>query len=256
VTAGTVPAQEVREDTGCLVYAVVRNRPSGSLAVQGVDGVPLRLVALGDLAAVVNDIALERPPGRRADLVAYSHAVDDLRSGGVVVPVRYGSVMPDDEAVLEEFLAPNEAYFAELLDQLEGRAQFNVRASYRDKAGLAEIVSTDPEVAELRARTRDLPEEAAYADRVRLGELVAQQMDVKRQFDADALVSAITPLVAAHRLQIGSGLELVCDVNVLVDDDHRAAFEDEMEHLAEAVHERIALRLVGPIAPYDFVGDL
>ena len=251
-----MPAQEVQQDTGCLVYAIVRPRAKGTLSVPGVDGAPLRLVAHGDVAAAVNDIALERPPGRRADLVAYSQAVDDLRSGGVVVPVRYGSVMPDDEAVLEEFLAPNEAYFAELLDQLEGRAQFNVRAGYRDNAGLAEIVSTDPEVAELRERTRDLPEDAAYADRVRLGELVARHMDAKRESDADILVAAIAPFVAAHRVQIGSGLEVICDLNVLVDDDHRLAFEQQMEDLAEAVHERIALQLVGPIAPYDFVGDV
>jgi hypothetical protein len=30
-------------------------------------------------------------------------------------------------------------------------------------------------------------------------------------------------------------------------------FEDTLEGLAEAVHERIRLRLTGPVAPYDFV---
>jgi len=32
-----------------------------------------------------------------------------------------------------------------------------------------------------------------------------------------------------------------------------AALEDTLEGLAEAVHERIRLRLTGPVAPYDFV---
>ncbi len=41
---------------------------------------------------------------------------------------------------------------------------------------------------------------------------------------------------------------------LLVDDDRRAEFEEHLEGLAEAVHERIRLRLVGPVAPYDFVG--
>ena len=31
-------------------------------------------------------------------------------------------------------------------------------------------------------------------------------------------------------------------------------FEEHLEGLAEAVHERIRLRLIGPVAPYDFVG--
>ena len=44
------------------------------------------------------------------------------------------------------------------------------------------------------------------------------------------------------------------DVALLVDDERRADFEEQLESLAEEVHERIRLRLVGPMAPYDFVG--
>ena len=51
-----------------------------------------------------------------------------------------------------------------------------------------------------------------------------------------------------------AGVEHVLDVALLVDDDRRAEFEEHLEGLAEAVHERIRLRLVGPVAPYDFVG--
>ena len=45
-------------------------------------------------------------------------------------------------------------------------------------------------------------------------------------------------------------------LRVLVDDSRRAQFEERLEDLAEAVHERMRLRLVGPVAPYDFVGEL
>jgi hypothetical protein len=46
----------------------------------------------------------------------------------------------------------------------------------------------------------------------------------------------------------------VLDVALLVDDDRAGAFEAHLEELAEAVHDRIRLRLVGPVAAYDFVG--
>ena len=41
---------------------------------------------------------------------------------------------------------------------------------------------------------------------------------------------------------------------LLVDDERRGELEQHLESLAEAVHERIRLRLMGPMAPYDFVG--
>ena len=251
---GPVTEREVRRDTGCLVYAVVRRGERDALPSGAIDDEPLRLVAHGSVAAVVNEIALERPPGRRADLMAYSAVVDALLADGVVVPVQFGSVLPDEQSVVEDLLAPNEGYFADLLDRLAGRSQFNLRASYEGDTALAEIVAADAAVAELHARTRGRPEDEAFADRLRLGELVAGAMDEKRDLDAMSICDAIIPLTDAHRITLGSGLEVVFDLKVLVADDRRAEFEERLEDLAEAVHERMRLRLVGPVAPYDFVG--
>ena len=223
--------------------------------LRGIDDAPLQLVGLGDVAAVVGEIRVERPPGRRADLLAYSAALEALAASGAVVPVQFGSVLPDLDSVRDDVLAPGADHFGELLAQLAGRAQFNVRASYDEAAVLAEVVAADPAIADLRERTRDLPEEAAYADRVRLGELVAQAVGDTREHDAEVLLAAITPFTAAHRVSLGTGLDRVMDVAVLVDDDRREEFEQQLEDLAEVVHERIRLRLVGPVAPFDFVGD-
>lgn len=255
MTGSVVTERDVQRDTGLLVYAVVRPGEHDTLPSDGIDHEPLRLVVHGSVAAVVNEIALERPPGRRAELVAYSNVVDALLTGGVVAPVQFGSVLPDEPSLVEEFLAPNEHYFSDLLDQLAGRSQFNVRASYQDDVVLAEIVADDPVVAELQARTRGRTDDAVFADRVRLGELVSGAMDAKREIDTAALCDAIVPLTDAHALTVGSGLEVVFDLKVLVADDRRAEFEERLEDLAEVVHERMRIRLVGPVAPYDFVGE-
>ena len=41
---------------------------------------------------------------------------------------------------------------------------------------------------------------------------------------------------------------------LLVDRDRVSELEEVLEVVAETVHERVELRLVGPMAPYDFVG--
>lgn len=252
----SLAAGEQPPDTAYYVYGVVLDDsarvPDGML---GVDGAPVELISHGDLAAVVGLIALDRPPGRRADLLAHSEVLDTLASTGPVAPVQFGSVMADREGVVADLLAPHEAYFGELLEQLKGRSQFTLRATYHEESVLAEVVAADPEIAALRERTRDLPEDAAYGERVRLGELVARAMEGKRDYDAVVLLDAVLPYVAAHAVRGGGGLDHLLDVALLVDDDRRQEFEEQLEALAEAVHERIRLRLVGPGAPYDFVGD-
>jgi Gas vesicle synthesis protein GvpL/GvpF len=248
--------QEATQDAGCHVYGVVRP-DAGRIPedLTGIDDSPVRLVVHGNVAAVVGEIRLDRPPGRRADLFAYSKVLDALVVSGAVAPVQFGSVLADEESIVEDLLVPNEKHFSALLDELADRAQFNLRATYHEAVALAEIVAANPQIAELRERTRNLPEDVGYGDRVQLGELVAQAMDAKRADDVDMLLNAILARTAAHHVRIGSDLNQVATIAFLVDDDRREDFERQMEALAETVHERIGLRLMGPMAPYDFVGD-
>lgn len=251
-----VDAQQVAEELGCHVYGVVR--PTAQAVCEGLaglDGAPTRLVIHGAVAAVVSDVQLDRPPGRRADLMAYSSVLDALAKVGPVVPVQFGSILEDEQDVVEQLLGPDETHFEALLDELAGRAQFQLRATYQQDVVLPEVLTADPRIARLRELTRDRPEAEVYGDLVRLGELVSRAVEGKREVDSEILLEEILPFVAAHRVRLGSGVDELVEITVLVDNEVRDRFEQELEMLAEAMHERIRLRLVGPLPPYDFVGD-
>ena len=241
-------------DQGLFVYAVVEGEASVPRGLAGVDDSPVGLVTHGRVAAAVGVIDLDRPPGRKRELLAYSAVVDALAAAGAVVPVRFGSVVPDARSIVEDLLAPDEDHLAAELARLAGHRQLTLRASYLEDVVLAEVVGEDPEVRALRERTRDLPEEASYAERVRLGELVARAMERKRITDGDLLLAAVLPHAAAHVLRPGKRLDHVLDVALLVPDAGRDALELVLEDLAEAWHERLRLQLLGPMAPYDFAG--
>jgi hypothetical protein len=241
------------QETGVYVYGVVHADAELPDGLAGVDEAPVQLVALGDVAAAVGLIALDRPPGRRADLLAHTAVLDALAVPGPVVPVQFGSVLADAEDVVRELLEPQAEHFAALLDELAGRHQFNVRGRYNEPAVLAEVVSEDSEIAALRERTRGLPEHVGQAERVRLGELVSHALERKREQDSATVLDIVLPHVASYVPRGGSGLDHMMDVAFLVDDERRAGFEDALEAVAEAMHERVRLRLMGPMAPYDFV---
>lgn len=241
------------QETGVYVYGVVHADAELPDGLEGVDEAPVQLVALGDVAAAVGLIALDRPPGRRADLLAHTAVLDVLAVPGPVVPVQFGSVLADAEDVVRELLEPQAEHFAALLDELAGRHQFNVRGRYNEPAVLAEVVAEDSEIAALRERTRGLPEHVGQAERVRLGELVSHALERKREQDSATVLDIVLPHVASYAPRGGAGLDHMMDVAFLVDDDHRAGFEDALEAVAEAMHERVRLRLMGPMAPYDFV---
>ena len=241
-----------------FVYGVVRRDGSDRRVVDeltGVEGAPVQLVEAGELAAAVTLVAADRPPGRRADLLAYQSVLDALAEAGAVVPLRFGSVLPDADAVRGDLLAPDQERLGAILDRVGRCRQFNLRATHVEEAVLADLVTTDPEVRALRERTRDLPEEASYADRVRLGELVVQALEDRSAHDGVELLNAVVPLTVDHVVRTPPSASQVLDVALLVDPSRGRELVDRLEGLAEAVHERIRLRLVGPLAPYDFVEE-
>ena len=242
-------------DQGLFVYGVIDAMADLPEWVVGLDDAPLRKVGHERVAAVVTTITVERPPGRRVDLLAFSGTLDAVAEVGPVIPVQFGSVLADETGVIEELLAPREAELVATLDGLRGRAQFTIQARYLEQVVLSEIVASSPQIAELRRRTRELPEDVAYGDRVRLGELVARAMEEKRAIDADLLLDVILPFTVAHVIRPASGLERLLEASLLVDIGRQQELERALETLAEGVSERMRLRLMGPMAPYDFAGD-
>jgi Gas vesicle synthesis protein GvpL/GvpF len=237
------------------VYGIVARVPDLT-GLTGVQGTGVQEVRAGALAAVVSLIDLERPPRSRSDLLAHSAVLDALARSGPVIPVQFGSVLADLGSVENHLLRAREEQFQELLSELAERVQFVVRASYREEVILREVVAGDERIEELRARTRDLPEAASYADRVRLGELVARAVEERRTADAEGLLAEVLPLAVASSMRAGSGMDHVVNVALLVDNDRVSMLEETLEELAAAVHERMTIRLLGPMAPYDFVSDV
>lgn len=238
--------------TGYYVYGVVPVTGVPHPRLQGIDDVEVVFVEHQQVAAATSPIVLDRPPGRRAELLAHTGVVDALAAAGAVLPVRFGSILEDRDSVVHDFLAPAHDRFVDLLANLEGCRQFNLRASYVADQVLAEVVRTHPEVAELRRRTRELPPETMHPDLVRLGELVSRAMEHKRVEDAQLIMDTVRPFVLDDSSKQGGGVDHLLEVAFLVEDERIAELEQGLEELAEAVHERIRLRLTGPVAPYDF----
>lgn len=238
-------------EVGCYVYGVVL-ADADLPTLTGIDGAEVEYVEHDGIAAAVGEIAIDRPPGRRKDLLAHSEVVDALVKAGPVVPVQFGSVLADRDSVVHDLLEVDHDYFAGLLDDVRGRVQLNLRATYVEEQVLAEVVESDPQIAELRRRTRGLPEGTMHPDLVRLGESVSRAMEVRRADDAEALLDQLEPRVEDVSVRAGGGVDHLLDVALLVRSDRVDEVEELLESLAEAWHERIRMRLVGPVAPYDF----
>jgi hypothetical protein len=237
------------------VYGLVK---AGTALPAGLTGLgpsgAVSMIEHGRVAAIVGDVPLDRPLGARGDLVAHETVLDAVAADTAVVPMRFPAVV-EEPAVVDELLAPNEDHFAALLDDLEGRVQYTLTGRYEQDAVLREVLEGDPEIAALRDRVRSLPEDASYYDRVRLGELVVQALEDRREAEAEAVVERLAPFAVEICPNALGAPDDVVNTAFLVERKRGREFETAVEEAGTALVGRVRLRLLGPIAPYDFVGD-
>src|SRR5688572_7220163 len=125
----------------CYVYCFAR--ASHPLPLEGAVGVgegapALRLVREQDLVAVVSDAPL-RLPARWGDLVTHDAVLGRLYAAGAVLPMRFGMVAPDDEAVRAE-LRSGAPRYRELLSLIDGHVELDVQCAHAEEALLRDVL--------------------------------------------------------------------------------------------------------------------
>lgn len=246
---------EARPDVACYVYGILPEDVEMTEDALGVGDPPakVRIVRHGEIAALVSDVDVDRPLGRAQDLVAHERLLDDVAAEVPVLPLRFGAVMTTPEAVVEELLTPHHDSFAAALKQIEGRSQFVLKARYAEQPVLIEVLSENAEARQLRDRIRQLPEEVTRSERMRLGELITHIIAAKREADTQAVVERFEPVTAAAVVREPSHERDAAHVAFLVENDRWDDFERAVEELRADWGARVEVRLLGPMAPYDFV---
>jgi hypothetical protein len=211
-------------------------------------------IAHGRVAAIVSDVPTDRPLGTRDDLLAHEAVVDTVAAAVAVLPMRFPAVV-EEEGVVKELLAPHHDHFEAVLGELEGRVQFTLKGRYEQDVVLREVLEGHNEIQGLQEKVRELPEEASYYDRVRLGELVVAALEERRDAEAAQMLERLHPFAVSTVANPPGQPEDLINAAFLVERERAREFEDTVEDLGRDLIDRVRLRLLGPLAPYDFVPE-
>jgi hypothetical protein len=240
------------EGSGKYVYGVV---PATAAAPsrRGISRRRVKKVVFAGIAALVSDV----PPGElvveKDDLMAHSRVLEQALEGGVVVPLRFGTVMADSEAVRDELLERFHDGLAAQLAQLDGRVELHLRAVYEEDGLMAEIVASHRDIARLRQSLRGQPADATYYQQIRLGEMVARAVEDARERDLEAILELLAPLAVASDVGAVEHEQVAANISFLVEADDVASFDAAVNELGRASHGRLRFKYTGPLPAYSFV---
>jgi hypothetical protein len=240
--------------TAVYVYGVLPASVKVQEETRGVGQPPgkLRVVRSDDLAALVSDVDVDRPLGTAEDLRAHKDILDASVGEVPVLPLRFGAVVTDDDAVVGELLGPNHDEFLAALDELDGRCEYVVKGRYAEQAILAEILAEDPELAGLADEIRGADPDATRNLRIELGEKINQAITAKREEDTRRLGDALADICVASVVRDPTHEMDAVHVACLVENDKAAELEHAVGDLDRHWEGRAELRALGPMAAYDF----
>jgi len=245
-----------QRDTGPLyVYGIVTAEADLPPELLGVDERDVEVMTHGPLAAVVTALDPDAEVGTPDNLLAHSTVLDAIGSGTAVLPMAFGTVVPSEADLEEAVLESNQNDHVAALKRLEGTVQFTVRARYLRDEVLTDLVEENPTVARLREIIEGTTEDETRQERIQLGEQIVQAFDRIRPAHADQIFEAVEATAEDVKERDVGQVEDVVELAVLVAQKHISAFEDALEDIASQLHSRIDFQLLGPQAPYDFVGD-
>jgi hypothetical protein len=231
------------------VYGVIPASDLPVISAAGVQGAAVRAVNHGALAALTSDVHGDALAAAR-EVRAHWRVLDEASRTTTVLPTRFGTVMESDTAVRERLLEPNSDRLEGLLSELAGCVQLNVKGDYEEGELMREIVTSTPAVAALRKKLRTLPDAAGYYERIRLGELVAADVERRREADMQLALSALAPLAVEAKAE--ESVHLSFNLAFLVARDRTGEFTDGVNRLVAEFGDRVAIRYVGPLPPYSF----
>jgi hypothetical protein len=238
-------------DASVYVYGVLPASDQARVEVGGVEGAQVRTIEHGGLAALVSSVEADSLAAAR-ELRAHWRVLEEASKATTVLPARFGTVMESDDAVRERLLEPNSAGLTQLLDELAGRVQLNVKGDYDEERLLSAVVREVPAVATLRERVQKLSDTAGYYDRIRLGELVAAEVARRREEDTALGLARLEPLSVATDVGQPHSPNAAFNLAFLVEGSGVDAFSEAVGRLRTELGERVTLRYVGPLPPYSF----
>jgi hypothetical protein len=223
------------------VYGVIR----ASHRDPSAEGV--RLVQDHELIAVareIDDDALLNDD----DVRSYLNVLIDLLPGGPVVPVQFGTVAPDEDAVREEILQNTGEQLARCLDRLEGMVELRVRIEANPEAEIEKLLEVSPDLKRVvHAHSHD----ETLDFRVKLGRHTSLQLAERRDELSDHVLSRLSINAEAHAFLATSSVTELYQA-YLVRADKVSDFDGAVSALREELGDTYEVEYVGPLPAFDF----
>ncbi len=244
---------EAPATTPLYVYGVIAP-DAAAPAAPGIAGETIRTIVGDGVAVLISDLPdAEHLTLGREEITTHAEVLERALHGGTVLPMRFGVVMADEEALRSQLLDAHHDELREQLEELAGKVELRLRAVYEEATLMREVVAENVQIAKLRQAIQGQSQDASYYARIQLGELVVDAVQQKREDDTGALLDELAPLTLDMRVGEPGNERVALSASFLVEEKRIEEFDAAVEEIGRQQDTRMRLKYTGPLPPYSFV---
>lgn len=235
------------------LYCLIETRRDKRYTGAGVEGsCPIYAVRFRDVAAVVSDISQDVIKATTEDCLLHEMVIEKAMKEQAVLPFEFGTISPSKEAVLD-LLKDNYSNIKRSLKNLHDKQEMNVRAVWSNMNEIfREIVSENRDIAFYKKEIEKKTPRKTYDDKIKIGQMVAQALHVKREKERDSIVNELKREAAGCVPGRITGDNMILNEAFLVRRKNLKRFESKLYSLGNKLNGRIGFKYTGPLPPYSF----
>ena len=206
-----------------------------------------------DLAVVVSDSESIWFDSNRRNMLVHTEVTEIVMEEYTLLPVRFGSIMPDEEVIKRDLLSSRYEELDDLLIKMDNQIEMGVKSFWYEEKLFKEILEENDPIRNLRDSLVGKSAEESYRERMRLGEMIEVSIDRKRTLESEKILTALRPLASDINLQDIIVDRMVLNAAFLIDRSQEIQFDEVVRKLDASHSDRMLFKYVGPAPPYNFV---
>ena len=235
------------------LYGLIEATQDRKYMSRGVEGSsPVYTVRHKDVGAIISDLSQEIVKATIENCVCHEKVLEEAMREPTVLPFEFGTVSPRSEAVIN-LIKDNYSNIKKSLNYLRDKIEMGVQARWAKMEKIfQEIVTENRHIALYKKSLEKKTAPETYADRIKIGQLVAQAIYVKKEKEIDVIVTVLKRESVGYMPQRINGDNMILNAAFLVRKTGLKRFESAIYGLNSKLADRIDFTYSGPLPPYNF----
>ena len=243
-------------DASRTIYGFIEGDEPRRFGTIGIDGGEVYTLSFEGISALVSSLShkgFEDMPKETLlrNLTIYQSVIEQVMNEQPVIPVKFGSLLEGDEAVIH-ILKRGKEPIVQSLKEMENRIELNVAAFWPDlNAVLTEIGQTE-EIKALKEDAAAKSEDDLPEMQIKAGKRVKILLDQKRESLQSEIIAPLLEIAEKHCIHFLMDDSMIMNAAFLIQRENAPLLEEIVEGLDRRHEDRINFRIIGPLPSYSF----